>query len=215
MTLPLIYQFHLLSAKWLKSECILVYNQLQWYFPRHKKTDILKRNGVLPCFTEYPSLLQMVSLVGAIVHKVLLPVFPRRDSVYRLKRPGKMQLVGVVHHSADLVDGQLALFQQLGRLGHAVMHQELLRRLPHPLFEYFPKIIPAQPAHCGNLFYGDIRLIVLLDERQGLLDIKIPKTLGTAGILMGRGFDQLIQKQEIIPDHAQRASLGVGRPGAA
>ena len=42
---------------------------------------------------------------------------------------GKMQLVGIAHSRRNILDGHLRAFQQLARLGHAIMNQELLRSL--------------------------------------------------------------------------------------
>ena len=72
-----------------------------------------------------------------------------------------MQLIGIAHSRRNVLDGHLRAFQQLARLGHAIMNQKLLGSLAHGLMKYFAEIAAVEAAKVGDVLHGDVLLIML------------------------------------------------------
>ena len=123
--------------------------------------------------------------------------------------PGKVQLIVVAHLGRDLSDGQTGLLEQLGSTGHPVVEQVGLGALAHCIPEHLAEIAAVEAADRRDFLHRDIPLVVLLDEGQGLLDVKVPDP-PLAAVTPPRGaLDQAVQKQKAVGDQVDRAGVGV------
>ena len=75
-----------------------------------------------------------------IENRIGVSPFPWGDAINAFKGAGEMQLVGITHGAADLVDGIPRHFKELRSLDHAVADQKLLRGFAYGILEYFAKI---------------------------------------------------------------------------
>ena len=100
--------------------------------------------------------------------------------------------------------GQL---QQLCRLEHPVIHQELLGRFSQCLLEDLPEVGAVQSADAGNILNGDIVLEVVFDIRQCLVDIEVPELSAALHLLICCGAHQIVQEQIQMPDEVERRGV--------
>ena len=96
--------------------------------------------------------------------EMLLSILPGRDTVDIFESTGEMQLIGITNHCADFADGHLAFFEQLLCFRHTVNHQEFLGRRAHGIAENAAEITAIQTAGVGDVFDGNIQVVVLFNE---------------------------------------------------
>ena len=133
-------------------------------------------------------------------------VLPGGNAVDVFEGSGKVQLVVVADLGGNLADGQAGLLQQLGGPGHPVVQQVGLGAFAYGIPEHLAEVTAVQPADRRNLLDGDVTLVVLLDEGEGFLDVKIPDPALAAAAPPRRALDQLVQEQKPVGDQIGRAS---------
>src|SRR5699024_9708338 len=136
-------------------------------------------------------------------------VFPGGDAVDVLEGAGKVQLVVVADLGGDLADGQAGLLQQLGSPGHPVVQQIGLGAFAYRVPEHLAEVAAVQPADRRELRDGDVTLVVLLDEGEGLRDVQIPDPALAAAAPPRRALDQLVQEQKPVGDQVDGAGIAV------
>ena len=67
-----------------------------------------------------------------------------------------------------------------------------------------PEIAAVESARGRDILYRDIVLEILLNEREGLFDIKIPQAVSLAQLGGGRGTQEPVDKQIEMTDQVKR-----------
>ena len=89
------------------------------------------------------------------------------------------------------------------------MQQVGLGAFAHGVPEHLAEVAAVQPADRRDLLDGDVTLVVLLDEGEGFLDVKIPDPALAAAAPPRRALDQLVQEQKPVGDQVDGAGIAV------
>lgn len=99
----------------------------------------------------------------------MLPIFLRRHTMLLLESVAKHTLAGKARAVADLLGGQVGIFEQITGRGHASADHIFMGTIPRFLPEYSNEMIGTHARHSRQLLDGNILRKMLIDKGDGSL----------------------------------------------